>query len=88
MLEFPICARWVLCSIRPDDLLIHFQEYPIQLVLFYQLFSLADLTVLTIPLSIIFLIMKGLNNSAAIPLGSPHSCNFNVGPTTITDLAE
>ena len=49
---------------------------------------LADFTVFTIPLSIIFLMIKGLNNSAAIPLGSPHSCNFKVGPTTITDLAE
>ena len=49
---------------------------------------LADFTVFTIPLSINFLIIKGLYNSAAILLGNPHSDNFKLGPTTITDLAE
>ena len=49
---------------------------------------LADLTVLTIPLSINFLMIKGLYSSAAIFLGRPHSNNFKSGPTTITDLAE
>ena len=48
----------------------------------------AVFTVLTIPLSINFLIMKGLYNSAAISLGIPHSCISSSGPTTITDLAE
>ena len=48
----------------------------------------ADFTVLTIPLSINFLIMKGLNNSAAMSFGKPHSCIFSLGPTTITDLPE
>ena len=48
----------------------------------------ADLTVFTIPLSINFLIMKGLYNSAAIFLGKPHSKSLRSGPTTITDLAE
>ena len=32
--------------------------------------------------------MKGLNSSSAIFLGIPHSCSFNSGPTTITDLPE
>ena len=49
---------------------------------------LADLTVLTIPLSISLRIMNGLNNSAAISFGNPHSCNFNSGPTTITERPE
>ena len=49
---------------------------------------LADLTVLTIPLSINFLMMNGLYNSAAIFFGRPHSKSFKSGPTTITDLAE
>ena len=49
---------------------------------------LADLTVFTTPLSINFLTIKGLYNSAAISFGIPHSYNFNVGPPTITDLAE
>ena len=49
---------------------------------------LADLTVFTIPLSINFLITKGLYNSAAIFFGNPHSNNFNSGPTTITERAE
>ena len=49
---------------------------------------LADLTVLTIPLSINFLMIKGLYNSAAIFFGRPHSNSFKSGPTTITDLAE
>ena len=31
---------------------------------------------------------KGLNNSNAIFFGKPHWCNFNSGPTTITDLPE
>ena len=31
---------------------------------------------------------KGLNNSRAIFLGSPHWCNFKVGPTTITERPE
>ena len=48
----------------------------------------ADLTVFTIPLSIIFLMINGLKSSAAIFFGRPHSCSFRVGPTTITDLAE
>ncbi|CAI8354942.1 MAG: Uncharacterised protein [Flavobacteriaceae bacterium] len=55
---------------------------------FLSIIFLADLTVLTIPLSINFLITKGLYSSAAIFLGIPHSNNFNSGPTTITDLAE
>ena len=49
---------------------------------------LADFTVLTIPLSINFLIIKGLYNSAAIFFGKPHSNNLSSGPPTITDLAE
>ncbi len=49
---------------------------------------LADLTVLTIPRSRSFLIMNGLNNSAAIPLGNPHSLSFKSGPTTITERPE
>ena len=48
----------------------------------------ADLTVFTIPLSISFLTIKGLYNSAAISLGIPHSYSLSVGPPTITDLAE
>ena len=48
----------------------------------------ADLTVFTIPLSINFLIIKGLYNSAAMFLGNPHSNSFSSGPPTITDLAE
>jgi len=48
----------------------------------------ADFTVLTIPLSVSFLIINGLYNSAAISLGIPHSCIFNSGPTTITERAE
>ena len=35
-----------------------------------------------------FFITKGLNSSKAISLGKPHWCNFNSGPTTITDLPE
>ena len=31
---------------------------------------------------------NGLNNSRAIFFGKPHWCNFNSGPTTITDLPE
>ena len=31
---------------------------------------------------------KGLNNSKAIFLGKPHWCNFNSGPTTITERPE
>ena len=38
----------------------------------------ADLTVLTIPLSINFLIIKGLYSSAAMFLGKPHSNNFSL----------
>ena len=34
------------------------------------------------------LIIKGLYNSAAISFGNPHSYNFNVGPTTITERPE
>ena len=49
---------------------------------------LADLTVFTIPRSINFLIINGLNNSAAISFGNPHSCILSLGPTTITDLPE
>ena len=48
----------------------------------------ADLTVLTIPRSINLRITNGLNNSAAISLGRPHSCIFNSGPTTITERPE
>ena len=48
----------------------------------------ADLTVLTIPLSINFLTIKGLYSSAAISFGNPHSYNLRVGPPTITDRAE
>ena len=55
---------------------------------FESIIFLADLTVLTIPLSINFLIINGLYSSADISLGKPHSCIFNSGPTTITDLAE
>ena len=55
---------------------------------FLSIIFFADFTVLTIPLSIILRIIKGLYNSAAISLGRPHSNNFNSGPTTITDLAE
>ena len=49
---------------------------------------LADLTVLTIPLSRSFLMINGLYNSAHMSFGRPHSCKFRLGPTTITDLAE
>ena len=48
----------------------------------------ADLTVFTIPLSINLRIINGLNNSAAISFGKPHSYNFNSGPTTITERPE
>ena len=49
---------------------------------------LADLTVLTIPLSMSLRMMNGLNNSAAISFGKPHSFNFKSGPTTITERPE
>ena len=48
----------------------------------------ALLTVFTIPLSISLRIINGLNNSAAISFGKPHSCIFNSGPTTITERPE
>ena len=49
---------------------------------------LADLTVLTIPRSMSLRITKGLNSSAAIDLGIPHSWSFRVGPTTMTERPE
>ena len=49
---------------------------------------LADLTVLTIPLSINLRITNGLYSSAAMSFGKPHSNNFISGPTTITERAE
>ena len=55
---------------------------------FLSIIFFADFTVLTIPLSINFLIIKGLYNSAAMFFGNPHSNNFNSGPTTITERAE
>ena len=55
---------------------------------FLSIIFFADFTVLTIPLSISFLIINGLYSSAAIPLGNPHSYNLSSGPTTITDLEE
>ena len=49
---------------------------------------LADFTVFTIPLSINLRMINGLNNSADISFGNPHSCIFNSGPTTITERPE
>jgi hypothetical protein len=48
----------------------------------------ALLTVLTIPRSMSFRMMNGLNSSTAISFGRPHSCIRSSGPTTITDRPE
>ena len=49
---------------------------------------LALFTVFTMPLSISLRMINGLNNSAPISFGKPHSCNFKSGPTTITERPE
>src|SRR5438034_1223267 len=45
----------------------------------------ARLTVSAIPFSTSLWMMKGLNSSTAMALGSPHWCSRSSGPTTITD---
>ena len=48
----------------------------------------ADLIVSAWPSSFKRRMMNGWYNSSAIFFGSPHWCNFNSGPTTMTDRAE
>ena len=50
--------------------------------------DLAFLMLNTTSFSTSFFMMKGLNSSRAILVGSPHWCSLRSGPTTITERPE